>query len=685
MSCSNVQPVSAFMSTNLNSKIDCFGRLGERITRALGAPIITVEITQDQLFENISLACEMYTKYAGYTKEYLVFDSRLYDARNGIRLDHLYTLSNGNLTTQQKLNNITLSQDAGANYTVPETVYVVHYPVNGTVFSEVSGLSAVLSAGLTKNQILDHSLYATLTSNYGFHSFFTSSSTIYTTVTGYHSVNSPVPSSIFISNNILSSVFVSGLSTGQVLNDVNYSLLSSNISNFQISAFFSTTTAYGVINNDIPVSIFQANSALSSIFTESLSTYDIITDNAFVAISSKLSGFGVGYFFELSSAGEDYVTTTKLLSNIFSSYDTLSDLFPVGLNVNDVVVASAYNVLSSIGSFNLSSFMTNGYTMYVNTTPILSGMFINNVVLSGEFPYGIIIGDVLLSTDIPSENNIFYGTLSSNFDNSLSAFLSAYSLSTLHIDVYHTLESSLPTLFLSAGTILNDSNYNNLSTSNYNILTSFFTESYNANASSCGSALAVPNTMYNNMFDYDLMTYRKVIAIVDWEEGQTNSINTLFTIEQTLAQQTYFSYAMGNYGFDLVSWYCVKNWLETREKMLATKRSFEFNDRTQIMRLFPAPNASTALFYGVLPCYVERPLTDVIKEIWPYQYALALTKITVGMIRGKYQSVQMFGSQLFGQDLLSQGIAEKEKLEAKLFEGSAAGFGDGDFSGFYIG
>jgi spore maturation protein SpmB len=683
MSCL-LTPLSVFQSTNLNSKIDCFGRLGERIVRALGAPIITVEIHQDQLFENISLACEMYTKYAGYTKEYLVFDSRLYDARNGIRLDHLYTLANGNLTDQQKINNITLSPDVGANYSVPQTVYVVHYPVNGTVFSEVSGLSAVLSGGLTKNQLLDRALYATLTSNYGFHSFFTSSSTIYTTTTGYHSVNSPVPSSIFISNSALSSTFGTGLSTGRVLNDSNYSLLSSNISNFQISAFFTTSSAYAVINNDIPVSIFQANSALSSIFTEALSTYDIITDNAFVAISAKLSGFGVGYFFELSSAGEDYVTTTKILSNIFSSYDTVSALFTTDLNVNDVVVASAYNVLSSIGHFNLSSFMTNGYSMYVNTTPILSGMFTNNVVLSGEFPYGIIVGDILLSTDIPSQNNIFYGTLSSNFNNSLSAFLSAYSLSTLHIDVYHTLESSLPTLFLSAGTILNNSNYNNLSTNNYNVLTSFFTESYNSNASSCGSALAVDNTMYNNMFDYDLMTYRKVMDIESFTEGATTGINNLFTIEQTLAQQTYFSYAMGNYGFDLVSWYCVKDWLETREKMLATNRSIDFNPRTQIMRMTPAPT-SNSTFYGVLACSIERPLADVIKEIWPYQYALALSKITVGMVRGKYQSVQMFGSQLFGQDLIAQGIAEKEKLETALFEGAAAGFGDGDFCGFLIG
>jgi len=93
-----ITPVSAFQSTNLNSKIDCFGRLSDRIVRTLGAPLVTVELHQDQLFENISIACEMFTRYAGYTKEYLIFDSNLYEPNIGLRLDLLYTLSNTTLT-----------------------------------------------------------------------------------------------------------------------------------------------------------------------------------------------------------------------------------------------------------------------------------------------------------------------------------------------------------------------------------------------------------------------------------------------------------------------------------------------------------------------------------------------------------------------------------------------------------
>ncbi len=191
---------------------------------------------------------------------------------------------------------------------------------------------------------------------------------------------------------------------------------------------------------------------------------------------------------------------------------------------------------------------------------------------------------------------------------------------------------------------------------------------------------------YVNSFDYDVMDYRKVIDITDFEEGSTTGINTLFTIEQTLAQQTYFSYAMGNYGFDLVSWYTLKNWLETREKMLATRRSYTFDPRTQLLRMYPQPNASNSSirFYGVISCYVEKPIRDLVKELWVYQYAQALCKISVGRVRGKYQGTQLFGGGTLNTDLLQEGLAEKAALEEQLMTG-APGQGDADPPLFFVG
>ena len=218
-------------------------------------------------------------------------------------------------------------------------------------------------------------------------------------------------------------------------------------------------------------------------------------------------------------------------------------------------------------------------------------------------------------------------------------------------------------------------------------LSAHFIPSQKENFTRQGSKTTSKKEKYLNSFDYDVMDYRKVIAIQDFEEGSTTGINTLFTIEQTLAQQTYFSYAMGNYGFDLISWYILKDFLEMREKLLATKRSYTFDDRTQTLRLYPQPDArgNGVRFYGVVSCYVERPIRDIIKEHWVYQYTLALTKMAVANIRGKYGNVTLFGGgSLNASDLMTQGLAEKEKLETALYEGSP-GLGDAEPPMFFVG
>jgi len=176
---------------------------------------------------------------------------------------------------------------------------------------------------------------------------------------------------------------------------------------------------------------------------------------------------------------------------------------------------------------------------------------------------------------------------------------------------------------------------------------------------------------------------RKVIDVFSYDESMSSSLNTLFTIEQTLAQQTYFSYAMGNYGFDLISWYILKQWLETREKMLSTKRYFKFDERTQHMLLIPEPKTGER-FYGVVSCYVEKPVYDLIQEPWVYQYALALTKITLGRVRGKFGNAQLFGGTTLDTSILQEGLTEKKELEEMLLKGTP-GFGDAAPPMFFVG
>ncbi len=379
-----ISPLSAFLSTNLNNKIDTYDRLGDRVKRALGYPLVSVEVHSDQMNENIQIAVEYFTKYAGFTREYMIFDSDLYETNKGIRLDMLYTLANSDMDTAAK-------QVAGTNPLGPSTEF------------------------------------------------------------------------------------------------------------------------YG-------------------------ETPDII-----------------------------YVAQTDILSSVFASQSALSATFNTGIEPGEL------------------------------------------------------------------------------FDHSLVANITAI-----------------------------DNSLDNLSAFKPNIRRTLTQE---------GSASDI--TQYQNVYDYDVMDYRKVVDVTDFEEGSNTGINTLFTLEQTLAQQTYFSYAMGNYGFDLVSWYTMKEWIDTREKVLALRKDLQFDPRTQYLKMYPQPRNER--FYGVISCYVERPIRDVIKEQWVYEYALALTMITVGRVRGKFGSVNLLGGGALNYDLLQEGMQKKAELETKLLEGASPGLGDSDPALFIVG
>jgi hypothetical protein len=377
-----ITPLSAFLSTNLNNRIETYGRLGDRIKRALGYPVISLEIHSDQLNENIQIAVEYFTKFAGYTREYMIFDSNLYETNKGIRLDLLYTLANTDLdTTAKKIAGTNPLGPSSEFYgETPDIVYTSQVEVLSSVFASSSALSADFADGITEGELFDHTLTNTITA----------------------------------------------------------------------------------------------------------------------------------------------------------------------------------------------------------------------------------------------------------FDNSLAA--------TFKPNVRRTLARA-------------------------------------------GSASDM--TTYQNVYDYDVMDYRKVISVTDFEEGSNTGINTLFTLEQTMAQQTYFSYAMGNYGFDLVSWYTLKEFIDTREKMLALKRDLVFDERSQYLKIYPQPLRER--FYGVISAYLEKPIRDVIKEQWVYEYALALSMITIGRVRGKFGQVSLLGGGALNYDLLQEGQQRKAELEEELMTGATSGFGSNDPVGFIVG
>jgi len=167
-------------------------------------------------------------------------------------------------------------------------------------------------------------------------------------------------------------------------------------------------------------------------------------------------------------------------------------------------------------------------------------------------------------------------------------------------------------------------------------------------------------------YDYDLASCRKIIDCFSFNQGESTGINTLFTLEQAMAQQIYSSYMVGNFGFDLVSWEALKGFVDTRNKVLAQTPHFRFDNRTQNLRIIPEPRTEES-YLGLVGCYIERPIKDLVKERWVYDYSKALTMIAVGNVRGKYNGTALFGGgSVNGTDLRQQGLTEKDNLEKVL-------------------
>lgn len=167
-------------------------------------------------------------------------------------------------------------------------------------------------------------------------------------------------------------------------------------------------------------------------------------------------------------------------------------------------------------------------------------------------------------------------------------------------------------------------------------------------------------------WDFDLNDYRKVVDVYSFAEGNNSGINTLFSIEHTIAQQAYFGHLLGNVGYDLITWQALKGWLDLRDKVLALTPYLRFNPDTQILKIIPEPS-KTSIYYGLVGCHLQKAIKDIVSQLWVYRYTLALVKIATAHARGKYAGTSLFGGQTVSyQDLMSQGLSERDKLEDEL-------------------
>lgn len=179
---------------------------------------------------------------------------------------------------------------------------------------------------------------------------------------------------------------------------------------------------------------------------------------------------------------------------------------------------------------------------------------------------------------------------------------------------------------------------------------------------------------YNKMFDYDIMDYRKVVSVVNYTESGVSSITSLYNFDTSLAQQFFYTNQFNHRSFGLTTWYALHEWRNLYEKLLATKRGWSFNKDTQYLTLTPQPRMGER-FFGIVECWVERPLKDVLKEPWVFDYALAVCKEMLGRVRSKWgDSVQMLGGgSLTGNALAQEGVNKQKELIEELIKNQAYG------------
>jgi hypothetical protein len=180
--------------------------------------------------------------------------------------------------------------------------------------------------------------------------------------------------------------------------------------------------------------------------------------------------------------------------------------------------------------------------------------------------------------------------------------------------------------------------------------------------------------------DIDLGSKRKVVDVFFTDPTGKNHGDLLFNFEYAFMQDIFGYDGMGNrirsQGYDLVTYDLSRQFLETVDKYFGGRTiGHQFNKRTQTLRI----NQGNHNNYAANSCYLigihlERSIADILPERWITDFVTAMTKITIGNTLTKFGGATTLGGlTINGNDVLSQGIQEKEELLKWLREDNSEG------------
>lgn len=190
---------------------------------------------------------------------------------------------------------------------------------------------------------------------------------------------------------------------------------------------------------------------------------------------------------------------------------------------------------------------------------------------------------------------------------------------------------------------------------------------------------------------YDLpVGITEVVAYED--SGSTTGINTLFTIENFFYNEGLYDSLIDNSGsgYTLISYHIARDFLETLNKYTVSKYNWKYHKYTNQLEINPAPPIGNILtINGVTydsPGYVllrtfmiegstvgswESGDSDeyIYTSSWILDYATAMCKVTLGIVRRKFANFTSIGNTGISMDgdlLVSEGKEEMQQLEESL-------------------
>lgn len=621
----NIAP-EGFGSTYLNSRIESYSDLVYRTKSLLGWPSAPVEITDEQWGHIIDKAVEDFTEFEGNREEeYLVFCANSYKRNCGVKLDDLL--------------NVGCNEQYCYTTTVVEEVTSTYQSCNilGTSTAYLS--TDPFTYPTQYNYLNPNTLPFSGLSGQNFYLYFDPDNPW--DATGICNANcvtlNPLNSRWYLlsSNNNLSATtfdFVTNPILSAVLSSVSYDVETYGFTNVPMSALGSSLSA-------IPIKYYP----LSAFYPE-----DTISGPEVSACINI--GMGKGYIYPNCDL-------TKI-----SSCSALTAQFGISPSVTATWPNSSLDFSSDthIRLYGVPSCTTDGSIPLDSNDGILGTFTLCNTAFSTNGP--MTLRRVQFFKDNKPPLEILYDQ-NCNWEN--NGFTFSYYNSSYSDCVRHTPEK-----------VLVDVTFSNCTT---------ITE------------IGTVSSVLSSNYDSYINRKRKVLGVFNADTTSQGGYfggggDLLFNFDYALLANT-FGYdllgnrnVLGKQGYDLLTYHMARSFVEHSKKILRYV-SYQFNPKTQYLKLMPEPAAANNLSNSTCPsgcsgngimnpmatqCYIvgvylEPPVEQILSSYFIKEYVLALAMITLGRIRSTYGGVTLYGgATLSGQDLLAKGEEKVKELLAEL-------------------